>query len=136
MWRCPECGSEFTQAHQWHSCLKKSLVAHFNSRPEEFLLIFHRIISTLEPLGQFVVRSVPSAIIFKRKVSFAAIKLQKKAIAFEWLTDRLIDDDPRIVKILHVSKRKWSHVVKLKEPWEFDTTVKSYLREAYQKCAS
>lgn len=136
MWRCPKCGSEFAHAQQWHSCLKKSLEAHFNDRPEEFLLIFHQIISALEPLGQFVVRSVPSAIIFKRKVSFAAIKLQKKAIVFEWLTDRLIDDDPRIVKTLHVSKQKWSHLIKLKELREFDITMKAYLQEAYQKCAS
>ena len=136
MWRCPECKAEFKNQSQWHSCLRKDIQSHFKGKPDDFVLIFDEIVKVLEKLGDFSLRSVSSAIIFKRASGFAAIKTQKAALVFEWMTNRLIDDDERILKTLQVSKNRWAHIVKIARKAEFDASLKQYLREAYKVCAA
>ncbi|MDX1479553.1 MAG: DUF5655 domain-containing protein [Saprospiraceae bacterium] len=132
LWTCPTCHAQFATPNQWHSCLRKELDAHFTGRPDAFVLIFDEITRLFDGLGGYRIRSVPSAIIFKRKSSFAALKFQKKAVIVEWMTNRLIDDDERISRTLQTSASKYAHVVKITHPDEVDETLRAYLEEAYR----
>ena len=132
LWTCPKCQAQFVTPNQWHSCERVSLDAHFLGRPDWQVLLFDDVLSHLERLGQFHVRAVKSAIIFKRKSSFASVKLQKSAFLLEWMAPELIEGDDRVVKTLRVSKNRIAHVARLNEADEIDSTLKQYLTEAYQ----
>ena len=130
MWQCPSCKESFIHENQWHSCLKVSLDNHFAQASDGIVLTFDAILQIIETLGPFHIRSVKSAIIFKKKSAFASVKVQKSGILLEWFADRFLEDE-RIRKTTQISTNRIVHVIKLTHPEEMDDRIRKYLRTAY-----
>ena len=131
MWTCPQCKAPFVTKNQWHSCLRHDLDAHFASRPDWQVEVFDALCQLFESQGDFRIRSVKSAIIFKKRSGIASLKLRKDSILLEWTTNRWVEDE-RVIKTLQMSKNRISHVVQLKSLEDFDRSLRGYLREAFE----
>ena len=74
---------------------------------------------------------MPSAIIFKRKAAFCAIKLRKDSILIEWTTDRFADEE-FITKHFKMSTNRVVHTARIAPDVLDVSDLKSLLLEAYQ----
>lgn len=130
MWTCPDCKEQFVTRNQWHSCQRQNVDLHFDGRPDWQVLVFDEMCRLFDTLGTYRIRSVPSALIFKKKSGYASLKLQKSSVHVDWITDHLIDDE-RVLKTLQMSRNRIVHTVSLGSYDELDGSLRDYLKEAY-----
>ncbi len=79
-WTCPICSRSFANANQWHSCGKYELSDHFHGKTPVIVALYHGIEQAVLTCGECRVEPAKTAILFKRRVSFVAVKLRQKHV--------------------------------------------------------
>ena len=126
-WACPNCGREFRNANQWHSCEVHTPEDHLADLPEHIQGIYSAV---LKAVGKVRIDAVKSELIlYSRSSAFAAIRPRRRFLRLDFRLDRRLAS-PRIDRVERISpNRIWNGVV-LKGREEVDTELKRWLREA------
>jgi len=114
--------------------------------PEEFfdghddaLLIYGRVISMLNSLGQFEVRVTKSQIGLRRRRTFAFLWMPGKwlshpdaEVVLSIATDHPIASS-RFKEVVHPAKNTWMHHLEVRSPEDLDDEVLSWLAAAWER---
>ena len=130
-WTCPKCRREFSKTDQSHSCDEFTVNEHFSNRPKWLFDLFNRLVSTLGESCEFKIDPVKTAILLKRKTSFAGIKVQNDYLQIHFALDKTVDEFP-VYKTIKYTKNRWIHYIKLDSPDEIDHQLISWLMWAYK----
>lgn len=79
------------------------------------------------------INSVKSAILFRAKSTFLAVKPKSSFLDIEFVLDEKIEGFP-IHKTVQASKLKWAHFMSLESPEEVDEQLISWIKRAYEVC--
>ena len=129
LWRCPKCEQTFVTANLWHSCVNVSLDAHFRDVPTVLRKTFDAFVKAAEQNGLVVLRPVKTRIALQAFTRFAAVTVQKNALAAHVILDHGTQSPPtrRVEKI----GTAYLHAFTLAAPKDVDARVRKLLAEAY-----
>jgi hypothetical protein len=129
LWRCPKCGQSFVTANLWHSCVNVPLDAHFEDAPAILRKTFDAFVKAAERNGPVVLRPVKTRIALQAFTRFAAVTVQKNALACHVILDHGKQSPPtrRVEKIGNA----YLHAFSLATPKDVDARVHALLVEAY-----
>ena len=131
LWRCPECGREFANKNQWHSCGKWTVEEHFEGKSPEVVSIYAKFVDKVKECGPVMVVPTKTRIGFQVRMTFADVMLRK-----QWLDGHVVLarrlESPRFTRIVSGSPRNHVHYFRFKSVEELDEEVGGWLREAYE----
>ena len=129
LWRCPKCGQTFVTANLWHSCVNVPVDAHFENAPPALRKTFDAFVKAAERNGPVTLRPVKTRIALQAYTRFAAVTVQKNALACHVILDHGTQSPPtrRVEKIGNV----YLHAFSLAAPKDVDASVSALLNEAY-----
>lgn len=130
-WTCPECNRTFKNTHQSHSCVIKSLDAHFIAQEPQVRATYDTLESKLNAIIDFEISPVINAIMFTSETTFLAIKPKKRWIDLEFSLDYNANEFP-IHKIVRISKTRFAHFVSVQQPGDIDDQLIEWIKQAYQ----
>ena len=130
-WQCPDCGRQFRNKNQSHSCINVDVADHFRNRPEKLRWVYDTLIKSITTFGDVKVEPVKNAIMAKANSTFLAIKPKKDHLVLEFMLDREVLEFP-VYKTFRYTKNKTVHYVLVEEEDEVDAQLLSWLRESYQ----
>ena len=131
LWRCPDCGREFKNRNQAHSCVSYSLDYHFENKPPVIKDIFNALVSGIRRYGPVRIDVVKTAINLAASSHFAMAYPMKSGIKLEFRYDGALED-PRIVRSQVISEGNYIHWVKVCTAEEIDRQLLSWLKRAYE----
>lgn len=134
MWTCPDCGREFKNTHQDHSCLITDLESHFINKEQNVIDTFEIIKNHVMKFEGVKLNSVKNAILFTAESHFLAIKPKKAWLDIEFVLDEPLEDFS-IHKTVQASKNKWANFVRLEKPEEVDIQFAGWIERAYKLCS-
>lgn len=131
-WTCPTCEREFANENQWHSCGKFELENHFIDKPSGFVALYHGIEQVLTSCGECRIEPVKTAILFKRRITFVAVKPRK---AYVGLGIRLLRDltSERVTRVFQMSPGVYENRFKLYSIADLDEEMEAWLCESWSK---
>ena len=131
LWRCPECGEEFTTRNQWHSCGTFQLEEHFRNSQPHVRELYDRFVQIVGSCGGVKIIPQKSRIAFQVRMRFAALMPQRSALKGHLvLSDR--HEDPCFQRIDTYSPRNHVHVFRLESLDQISEVFERRIREAYQ----
>ncbi len=131
MWKCPDCGRNFRQLHQPHSCGIVPIEKHFIGKPEGLRLAFEKILAEVSTFGHIQVTSLNGAIMFAGASSFLAFKTRKAYAELELLSDTEINEFP-VYKTIKVSKSRVALFVRIQSVEEVDQQLLRWIKNVWQ----
>jgi len=130
-WTCPGCGRAFARAHQSHGCSPAlELADYFATGPSFERPVFDAVATHLRSVGPVRIEAVQVGILFKRQRTFAELRPGRDRLRLSLLVSRDLVD-PRVVRRMTRSGRRWAVWVDLRAPADVDETVRAWLTEAY-----
>lgn len=131
MWTCDQCGREFANRNQTHTCAALgSLDDHFVGKDPAVRAAFDAVVSTVERLGPVAVLPQRSRIALHVRMSFAAFVPRRRWLDAHVVLARRLDS-PKFRKIEIYSPHNILHAFRLYGADDVDAEVKKWLREAY-----
>ena len=130
MWNCPNCGRNFRNTNQDHSCMITDLESHFVNKQQKVIETFTVIKNEVMKLEGVKINSVKNAILFQAKSNFLAVKPKKNHLDIEFVLDKRIEGFP-IYKTVQATKLKLAHFVRLEHPDEVDNQLIGWITDAY-----
>jgi hypothetical protein len=131
MWTCPNCGRNFKNTNQDHSCIVTDLESHFLNKETNVQTVFAKLLEEVSNFGEFTINPVKSAILLTAESHFLAIKPKKRWIDIEFVLPYKQNSFP-IHKVVQAQKKKWAHFVRLETPEEVDNELIGWLQEAFK----
>ena len=130
LWVCPECGNEFVNKNQYHSCERYSLAEPFAGKSEGIRKLFDRFLGMAEECGPVKVLPSRDSVVLMVRVRFAraAPKSRWLDVGF-WLPRRC--EDSRFHRVETISPNAHVHVLRVTSIEQLDVQVAEWLREAY-----
>lgn len=131
LWRCPECGHQFTQANTWHSCGNNSLDSLFARKSLDVRLAYDALEQLILTLGTVTVIPQKTRIAFQARMRFAAVTPQSTA-----LKGHLVLAEPRplpcFTRVETLSRRNHLHHFRLTSPADIGADLTACVRDAYR----
>ena len=109
MWTCPECGRQFRNKNQWHSCVTISVNDHFEDKPERLRDTFDRLLG-----------------------DFAMVFVKRDWINLEFSVKRELES-PRFERAFRIYEDNFGYRVRLREPGDIDGELLGWLKMAYEE---
>ena len=130
LWVCPECGNEFVNKNQYHSCKRYTLTDLFVGKPARIRKLFDRFLGMVQDCGPVkVLPSCDSAVLMVRvRFARAVPKTRWLDVGF-WLPRR--SEDSRFHRVETISPNVHVHVLRITSIEQLDSRVAEWLREAY-----
>jgi hypothetical protein len=130
LWICPNCGTEFVNKNQYHSCKRYALDDLFDGKPAAIRKLFDRFRKMVEGCGPVKVLAYRDKVGFMVRVRFAGAvpKREWLDIGF-WLARRV--DHPRFHRIQTIYPNAHVHLLRIRQPDELDPQLAAWIREAY-----
>lgn len=131
LWRCPECGEQFTTRRQWHACGVFDLEALFARSDPAVRRLYERFRRIVEECGPVRVIPQKSRIAFQARMRFAALMPRRK-----WLNGHLVlgerHESPCFENVQSMSRRNHLHVFRLHTEAQLNEEFRRYLQAAYR----
>jgi len=131
LWRCPECGEQFTTRNQWHSCGRYELEPLFARSEPQVRLLYDRFAELVQECGPVTIIPQKSRVAFQVRMRFAAVTPQK-----ECLLGHLIlaspQETPCFEKVESFGPRSHRHVFRLRSEEQMGEEFRHWIREAYR----
>jgi len=108
-WYCPECQRKFGKPNQNHMCGQYDMDALFEGKPDEFILIFDKLLSTLMDWPEMAVAASVNTVIFTSKSTFLVIRPMSKLMDIKFYSDQLIEH-PMIHKFGDYRGKYYYHI--------------------------
>ena len=130
LWVCPECGNEFVNRNQYHSCERHTLTELFIGKPERIRKLFDGVLGIVKDCGPVTVLPYRDNVTFMVRVRFARAvpKTRWLDVGF-WLPRRC--EDSRFRKVETISPNVHVHLLRVTGREQLDSRVAEWLREAY-----
>jgi predicted RNA-binding Zn-ribbon protein involved in translation (DUF1610 family) len=130
LWMCPNCGNEFVNRNQYHSCKRHELSEPFAGKPARIGELFERFRAMVEACGPVKTLAYRDKVGFMVRVRFAGAVPRTRwlEIGF-WLPRRV--ENPRFHKIETLDPNAHVHLLRVTEPEQLDADVAAWLKEAY-----
>ncbi|MBV8950999.1 MAG: hypothetical protein JOZ99_08995 [Actinobacteria bacterium] len=130
-WTCSRCDREFGRANQSHTCIPGGTVDDsFRGRPQVQREIYDAIAAYLATIGPVHADAVQVGVFLKRERKFAEVRPMARALSLDLVLPRLVDD-PRIVRTIRATDRRYVHVLRLSRVADVDEQVRAWLAESY-----
>ena len=130
LWTCPNCGNEFVNKNQYHSCNRYTLASLFEGKPDHIKTLFDRFRDIVEACGPVKVVAYHDSVGFMVRVRFARAVPKKRwlDIGF-WLTKRV--EDVRFHEIETLDPNTHVHLLRVTEVDQLDDQVSEWTRDSY-----
>jgi hypothetical protein len=129
-WTCPECGREFRNAGQVHTCETFDVDLHFQKNRAVLRPVFDSLVEFIDQLGAVDTRVLRSEIVFAAGATFAGVKVRGASVELLLYLDH-IDDEPPVERVHDVSRNRVIHQILLKSTEEITDRVRFLLNQAY-----
>ena len=130
MWTCPDCGRQFHNANNAHSCVARVGVdEHLAGKPAGVADAYHRFEALVREIGPIQVEPLKSRIAFKARTTFAGATFTRTTLRAGWVLARRVDD-PRL-KIDTYGGRH-VHTLEVTGPEQLTDDILPWLEEAYR----
>jgi len=131
MWTCDNCGREFANRNQTHTCGPlRTLDDHFAGKDPVVRQAFDAVLAAVEPVGPVTVLPERTRIALHVRMSFAAFVARKHWLDGHVVLSRRLDS-PRFTRVEVYSPRNVLHAFRLHGPDDVDAELRSWLSEAY-----
>jgi hypothetical protein len=132
MWACPDCGREFANVNQWHSCLDLDVEEHLAGHAPHAIELYRLFQAAVEDCGEFRVHAQKTRIAFIARMTFAGARLAREWIDVSFITPTAINDG-RVRSVELYGPTSFGHTVRLAEAAELDTDLRRWLCEAWRR---
>ncbi|MBS0295422.1 MAG: hypothetical protein JSR45_03860 [Proteobacteria bacterium] len=132
LWICPDCGRDFANRNQTHTCAgpDSELEHHFRGKPPEIRRLFDTFVERVRTLGPVTVLSQKTRIAFHVRMSFAQLTPKQG-----WIDGHLVlaerHDGPMFRKVTTFSPRNHLHEFRLNGEGDLTPAFIERLAEAY-----
>lgn len=130
-WTCSECGKEFRNPNQEHSCARVPLDEHLKNKPAVIRMIYDRLIMEVQRFGPYTLNPVKSSIQVKAGATFLSIKPKKERLDIEFSLPREVDKPP-ITKSFRVSGNRVMTCASLDNVMQVNEQLVDWLKESYE----
>lgn len=130
MWVCPQCGKEFKNTNQWHSCARLDVGVHLANKPPRILAIYDKLVAEVERFGDVRIEAVKTAIQIRTSSTFLSVKVKRNHVEVEFQLASKVDRYP-VYRNFQISKNRFLHSAVLEDPDDLDAGMIDMLREAY-----
>jgi hypothetical protein len=130
LWRCPECGREFANRNQSHSCSDVSLESHFTGKSEKVRKLFDALSALIKKCGPVKVLPEKTRIAFQVRMSFIAVQVRRDYLIGHFVFARRLEN-PRFTRVETFSPGNHLHAFRLDNLAELDNEFAAWVREAY-----
>jgi hypothetical protein len=131
MWRCPDCGRQFANRNQSHSCERHTLASHFAGKPKALRALFDRLLTLAKKNGPVIVLPEKTRIAFQVRMSFAAFAIRQNWVDGHVVLARRLEN-PRFRRIETFSPRNHLHAFRFEHIEDIDDEVAAWFAEAYR----
>jgi hypothetical protein len=131
LWTCPSCGHRFVSRNMWHACSQHKLDEHFKGKDARVHELFNAWLAFLKQFGEVIIIPQKARVIFHARTRFAGAVVRKTWIECGFWLKRPIRDE-RFQRVEKVTARDYVHYFRLTDESQLDSTLKEYLREAYE----
>jgi hypothetical protein len=129
-WTCPNCGKEFRNNNQWHSCAISSIDAHLKNKPDEIKNIFSKLTDVISGFGNYELTPNKSSIQFRNGATFCGCRLKSKEVIIEFFLDRSSEHN-LIFKELRVSGKRSIFYASITSAEQIDSELIDLLKVSY-----
>jgi len=130
-WTCPQCGRNFKNHNQWHSCEKRDLDHHFATRSPGVKLMVAKLIEAANDFGVVELDTVKTSIQLKAGPTFLSIRPKKNHLEIDFSLGRRVDSFP-IYKSTRISGKRVLHQATVEHADDIDGSLVALLHEAYE----
>jgi hypothetical protein len=133
MWTCPQCGQQFKNTNQVHSCGDKVLADFLDNKSSQTVSLFWNFIEVYKQIGNVTVHPAKSMIAIASKTRIAyVIQLGKNFIDVVFPFDKPYPDNLCFRKIAQVpGKQQFNHHFRMMNTQDINTEVKKFMKLAY-----
>jgi Domain of unknown function (DUF5655) len=130
LWRCSECGRNFANRNQSHSCSDVSRESHFSGKSEEVRELFDALAAMIKKCGPVKVLPEKTRIAFQVRMSFIAVQVRRNHLIGHFVFARRVEH-PRFTRVETFSPRNHLHAFRLDSLADLDDEFAEWIREAY-----
>jgi hypothetical protein len=133
MWICPQCGQQFKNTNQVHSCGDKVLADFLSDKTPHTVSLFWHFVESYQKLGNVTVHPTKSMIAIASKTRIAyVIQLGKNFIDVVFPFDRPYVDNLCFRKIAQVpGQEQFNHHFRMMDKKDLNEEVKKFMKLAY-----
>lgn len=130
MWTCPDCGRQFHNVNNAHSCMARIGVEdHLAGKAPGVSEAYHRFEAMVREIGPITVEPLKSRIAFKARTTFAGLTFTKGTLRTGWVLARRVDD-PRLKVDTYGGRHV--HTLEVTAPEQLTDDIRPWLEEAYR----
>jgi hypothetical protein len=131
LWTCPDCGRQFANRNQQHSCVTRTVDDFLADKSERARALFSAFAEAALRCGNVTYAPALTRVGLQARMIFASInRLSDDHLAAHVVLTRRLDH-PRFHKIDSISPRCHVHHFRIHDVSEVDDDVRAWLREAY-----
>ena len=134
MWTCPNCGHQFVNQNQWHSCGPFSEEAFLEGKTSATLELYKHFMGAYKDLCDFQIHPVKTRVSLLKQMRFASINRLGK----DFLDGHLVFHEPFrntlcFHKVEMISKNQYVHHFRLRNKGDVTEELKSFMSKACQE---
>jgi Domain of unknown function (DUF5655) len=130
LWRCPVCGQRFVSRNLPHSCQVVPLDEFFEGAAPELRDLFELYVAAVG--ADVTVNATKSRIALQARMRFAGIdRPRRHYLLANFVLTRPIES-PRLERVEYVPPYYYVHRLRLTDPADIDSELRSWLAEAYE----
>ena len=130
LWKCQECGREFANRNQSHSCGRHTLAHHFRGKPPAIRALFDGVVAAIRAIGPVRILPEKTRIAFQVRMSFAQVTPRQRWLDGHVVLARRLEH-PRFRRVQTFSPRNHLHEFRLTQMSDLDADFRAWLAEAY-----
>jgi hypothetical protein len=130
LWRCADCGRQFANRNQSHSCSNVSLESHFAGKSAQVRELFDALAVMIKNCGPVKVLPEKTRIAFQVRMSFIAVQVRRNYLIGHFVFARRVEH-PRFTRLETFSPRNHLHAFRVDDLTELDDEFTAWIREAY-----
>lgn len=132
MWTCPECGRQFANRHQWHSCIKLSVDSALAGVTDHARHLYDAVQQAVADCGPFRIHPQKTRLSFITTMTFAGVTLARRWVDISFITAEPINDS-RIRSIECYGPTSFGHEVRIDDVEQLDSTVRAWLCRSWRR---
>jgi hypothetical protein len=131
LWRCENCGRQFANRNQTHSCSNVGLDSHFAGKPPQTRKLFDAFLAAIRSNGPVKVLPEKTRIAFQVRMSFAAVMTRRGYLRGHLVLDRRCEA-PCFDKVETYSPRNHLHAFELRDAAQLTEEMRNFIAQAYR----
>lgn len=131
LWTCPDCGRQFANRKQAHSCVTITLDEHLAVSPAAVEL-YEAVAAALRDCGEYRIHPQKTRIAFITTMTFASVRLAQRWVDLGLITPEPIEDN-RIAKVDLYGPTSFASELRLRSIADVDADVREWLCIAYER---